>query len=89
VEGVVIDGAARDIDAIKEMDFPVFSRHISSNAGEPKGYGEIGTEIICGGQRVREGDWIIGDESGVVVVPRERARRLQIALWMSRNMRTG
>ena len=73
VAGVVIDGAARDIDAIKEMDFPVFSRHISSNAGEPKGYGEIGVEIVCGGQTVREGDWIIGDESGVVVVPRERA----------------
>lgn len=73
IEGVVIDGAARDIDAIKEMDFPVFSRHISSNAGEPKGYGETGGEIICGAQRVREGDWIVGDESGVVVVPRERA----------------
>ncbi len=73
VEGVVIDGAARDIDAIREMDFPVFSRNISSNAGEPKGFGEIGTEIESGGQKVREGDWIIGDESGVVVVPRERA----------------
>ncbi len=73
ISGVVIDGAARDIDAIKDMDFPVFSRHISSNAGEPKGYGEIGVEIVCGGQTVREGDWIIGDESGVVVVPRERA----------------
>jgi len=73
ISGVVIDGAARDIDAIKEMDFPVFSRNISSNAGEPKGYGEIGSEIACGGQTVREGDWIIGDESGVVVAPRERA----------------
>ena len=73
ISGAVIDGAARDIDAIREMDFPVFSRNISSNAGEPKGYGEIGTEIVCGGQTVREGDWIVGDESGVVVVPRERA----------------
>ena len=73
ISGVVIDGAARDIDSIIEMGFPLFSRNISSNAGEPKGYGEIGCEIICGGQRVREGDWIIGDESGVVVVPRERA----------------
>ncbi len=73
IAGVVIDGSARDIDAIKEMDFPLFSRNISSNAGEPKGYGEMGTEIVCGGQTVREGDWVIGDESGVVVVPRERA----------------
>lgn len=73
VAGVVIDGAARDIDAIIEMAFPCFSRHISSNAGEPKGYGGIGHEIVCGGITVRTGDWVIGDESGVVVVPQEHA----------------
>ncbi|MFQ6127830.1 MAG: 3-hexulose-6-phosphate synthase [Thermoplasmata archaeon] len=71
IAGVVIDGAARDIDEIIKMDFPVFSRHISPHAGEPKGHGEIDCEVICGGQRVSPGDWIIGDESGVVVVPRE------------------
>lgn len=73
VAGVVIDGAARDIDSIIEMDFPLFSRHVTSNAGEPKGYGGIGHEIVCGGVTVRTGDWIIGDESGVVVVPQENA----------------
>jgi 3-hexulose-6-phosphate synthase/6-phospho-3-hexuloisomerase len=73
IAGVVIDGAARDIDDILDMDFPVFSRHVVPNAGEPKGHGEIGGEIICGGQLVRAGDWIVGDESGVVVVPQESA----------------
>lgn len=73
ISGVVIDGAARDIDSILEMEFPCFSRHVSSNAGEPKGYGGIGHEIVCGGVTVRTGDWIIGDESGVVVVPQEHA----------------
>jgi 3-hexulose-6-phosphate synthase/6-phospho-3-hexuloisomerase len=73
VVGVVIDGAARDIDSIREMGFPCFSRHIASSAGEPKGYGGIGDEIVCGGVKVRTGDWIIGDESGVVVVPQEHA----------------
>jgi len=73
VAGVVIDGAARDIDSIIEIQFPLFSRHVSSNAGEPKGYGGIGHEITCGGVTVRTGDWIIGDESGVVVVPQEHA----------------
>ncbi len=71
VAGVVIDGAARDIDAIIDLDFPVFSRHIAPHAGEPKGQGGIGEEIQCGGQTVRTGDWIVGDESGVVVVPKE------------------
>ncbi|MDD1769852.1 MAG: orotidine 5'-phosphate decarboxylase [Methanomassiliicoccales archaeon] len=73
ISGVVIDGAARDIDSILEMDFPCFSRHAVPHAGEPKGYGGIGHEIVCGGQTVRTGDWIIGDESGIVVVPQENA----------------
>ncbi|MGD9962688.1 MAG: 3-hexulose-6-phosphate synthase [Thermoplasmata archaeon] len=73
VAGVVIDGAARDIDAIVDMGFPCFSRHTASNAGEPKGYGGIGHEIVCGSVTVRTGDWVIGDDSGVVVVPQEHA----------------
>jgi len=74
--GVVIDGAIRDLDDIVKMDFPIFSRHISSNAGEPKGLGEIGTEITCGNQTVKTGDWIIGDDSGVVVAPQEIAQEI-------------
>lgn len=73
VAGVVIDGAARDIDGIIDLKFPCFSRHISPHAGEPKGFGGIGLEIVCGGQMVRTGDWIVGDESGVIVIPQEHA----------------
>jgi 3-hexulose-6-phosphate synthase/6-phospho-3-hexuloisomerase len=43
------------------------------NAWEPKGFGEIGTPVIVGGVRVSPGDWIVGDDSGVVAVPSERA----------------
>jgi len=73
ISGVVIDGTARDIDTILDIDFPVFSRHTSPHAGEPKGHGEIGCEIEVGGQIVRTGDWLVGDESGAVVVPKEDA----------------
>jgi 3-hexulose-6-phosphate synthase/6-phospho-3-hexuloisomerase len=73
VAGVVIDGAARDIDGIVDMGFPCFSRSVAPDAGEPKGFGGIGHEITVGGQNVRTGDWIIGDDSGVVVVPQEHA----------------
>jgi 3-hexulose-6-phosphate synthase / 6-phospho-3-hexuloisomerase len=76
IAGVVIDGAVRDIDSILELGFPVFSRSVSPNAGEPKGHGEIGVEVTVGGQKVRPGDWIIGDASGLVVVPRERAQEI-------------
>jgi len=73
VAAVVIDGAVRDVDDIREMGFPVFATATVPNAGEPKGLGEINSEIACCGQEVRPGDWIVADESGVVVIPRERA----------------
>jgi 3-hexulose-6-phosphate synthase/6-phospho-3-hexuloisomerase len=73
ISGVVIDGAVRDVDDIRLMNYPVWARATVPNAGEPKGFGEINTEIMCAGQPVRPGDWIVADESGVVVVPRERA----------------
>jgi len=73
VTGVVIDGAIRDIDDIKKMGFPAFARSVIPCAGEPKGYGGIGMEVTIGGQVVRTGDWIIGDENGLIVVPKEIA----------------
>ncbi len=73
VRGIVIDGAVRDIDDIRDLKFPVFSRLVAPCAGEPKGYGGIGIEVTVGGQRVRAGDWIVGDESGVIVIPKEVA----------------
>ncbi len=76
LSGVVIDGAIRDLDDIVKMDFPIFSKYIASNAGEPKGFGEIGAEITCGNQTVKNGDWIVGDDSGVVVVPQEIAQEI-------------
>ncbi len=73
IEGAVIDGAVRDVDEIRAMNYPIFSSGITPNAGDPKGMGEINSEITCAGQAVRPGDYIVGDESGVVVIPKERA----------------
>lgn len=73
VNGVIIDGAVRDVDGIKKLQYPLWAKAMVPNAGEPKGFGEIGSEIQCGGQTVSSGDWIIADESGVVVIPKNRA----------------
>ena len=73
IEGVVVDGAVRDVDEIRALNYPIFSSGITPNAGDPKGMGEINAEITCGGQLVRPGDYIVGDDSGVVVIPKERA----------------
>ncbi|MCJ7444996.1 MAG: orotidine 5'-phosphate decarboxylase [Methanotrichaceae archaeon] len=73
ISGVVIDGPVRDVDEIKAMNYPIFASGIVPNAGEPKGMGEINAEISCGDQTVRPGDYIAGDDNGVVVIPKERA----------------
>jgi 3-hexulose-6-phosphate synthase/6-phospho-3-hexuloisomerase len=76
VKGVVIWGAIRDLDDIMKIPFPAFTRYVSSNAGDPKGYGEIGGEIEINGRKIRTGDYIIADYSGVVVIPEEEAQEI-------------
>lgn len=70
--GVVIHGAIRDVANIREMRFPAFAALITPVAGEPKGQGMIGVPIRIGGQYIRTGDWVIGDDDGVVVIPQEK-----------------
>jgi 3-hexulose-6-phosphate synthase/6-phospho-3-hexuloisomerase len=71
--GVVIWGAIRDTPEIRALGFPAFARHVTARAGEPKGFGEIGVPVEVGGLHVEQGDWIVGDDDGVVVIPRAKA----------------
>jgi 3-hexulose-6-phosphate synthase/6-phospho-3-hexuloisomerase len=71
--GVVIHGAIRDTPEIRRLEFPAFARHVTGRAGEPKGFGEIGVALEIEGLRIETGDWIVGDDDGIVVLPRARA----------------
>ncbi len=71
--GVVINGAIRDTEEIKNFKFPAFSKLIMSNAGEPKGFGEINIPITISGNKIFPGDWILGDDDGIMVIPKEKA----------------
>jgi 3-hexulose-6-phosphate synthase/6-phospho-3-hexuloisomerase len=71
--GVVIHGAIRDTPEIRKLRFPAFARHVTARAGEPKGFGEIGVPIEIEGIRVEPGDWVVGDDDGVIVVPQRLA----------------
>jgi len=73
IAGVVIDGAIRDVVEIRKLKFPAFARIITPTAGEPKGFGEMGVPVKVGGVRVFPGDWVFGDDDGVVVIPQKRA----------------
>lgn len=70
--GVVIDGAIRDVAQVRHDPLPVFARAAVPNAGGVEYRGETGIAIQCGGAVVNPGDWIAGDEDGVVVVPAAR-----------------
>jgi len=72
--GAVIDGAARDIEEIERIGFPVYSRAVSPATVVGR-YVSVSMQepVICAGVPVRPGDYIVGDSDGVVVVPSDRA----------------
>ncbi|KPK95147.1 MAG: hypothetical protein AMJ94_00365 [Deltaproteobacteria bacterium SM23_61] len=74
IQGVVIDGGSRDADEIVELNFPVFSRYLTPRTGKTRTKMlEMNGEIQCGGIRVRPGDVIVADRTGIIVIPREKA----------------
>jgi 4-hydroxy-4-methyl-2-oxoglutarate aldolase len=74
IAGVVIDGCVRDIVQLTEVGVPVFARGaaIRGTMKYSDGVGEINEDLVIGEIVIRPGDWVIGDEDGVVVLPRER-----------------
>jgi regulator of RNase E activity RraA len=74
IAGIVIDGSCRDREEIVEFGFPAFSRHVVPTPGKTRIRVEaIGGTVVCGGVRVRPGDIVVADGSGVVVIPEEAA----------------
>lgn len=73
VGAIVVDGVIRDIEGIKKLNFPVFSRGTTVAASGKAGTGEINVPISCGGTAVNPGDIIVGDADGVVVIPQSEA----------------
>lgn len=75
--GAVIDGGARDIDYILNLEFPVFCRYRTPS--DVMGRWKLvsyGKEIRIGQVAVRRNDFIVGDKDGVLVIPREITLRV-------------
>jgi regulator of RNase E activity RraA len=72
----IIDGAIRDSQAVSEGDFPVFARSVSHLGPYKSGPGEIHGPVSLGGTTVLDGDLVVGDRDGIVIVPRSRAEEV-------------
>jgi 3-hexulose-6-phosphate synthase / 6-phospho-3-hexuloisomerase len=86
VAGFVIDGACRDLADIRATGLFVASRAVTPRSGKGRARLEqINGPVVCGGVPVRAGDLVVADETGVVVVPAERAEEaLAIAERLAR-----
>jgi 4-hydroxy-4-methyl-2-oxoglutarate aldolase len=73
VAAVVTDGLARDIEGLRQVGIPLFARGLTPNSPLKQGPGEIGSRISLGGVTIEAGDLVVGDEDGVVVIPRATA----------------
>lgn len=73
LEGAVLNGGLRDIVEIKALGFQIFSRSLipSTSVGRTE-ISSINVPIDCGGVLVHPGDIIVGDDDGVVVIPKEK-----------------
>src|SRR4029077_6076016 len=70
-DGLVVDGAVRDLDGLDAAGLPTFALGAHPATGSNQGPGAINVVVQCGGVTVRPGDVVRGDASGLVVVPKE------------------
>ena len=71
VEGVVIDGAFRDLEGCREAEMPIYARAVTPGSAGKEALGELNVPVMCGGVMVCPGDIIVADCNGVLVLKPE------------------
>ncbi|HEY8478227.1 MAG TPA: ribonuclease E activity regulator RraA [Spirillospora sp.] len=69
--GVVVNGAVRDVAALRELDLGVKALGSNPRKSAKDGVGEVDVPVAFGGVEFRPGDWLYSDEDGIVVAERD------------------
>ena len=72
VAALLVDAAVRDVEELRELGLPVWARYVRVRGAEKSVAGTIGEPVVVGGATIRQGDAIVLDADGVVVVEQER-----------------
>jgi len=74
---LVVDGGIRDREEIIEFKFPAFSKHMVPTPGKTRiKVLSIGEPIVCAGVKIRTGDIIVADGTGVLCIPLEHVKQV-------------
>lgn len=79
VAGMLIDASVRDVEELRELGLPVWSRWVRVTGAEKKKPGSIGDQVTVGGAVIRHGDLVVLDADGAAVVERERVDDVLVA----------
>jgi 4-hydroxy-4-methyl-2-oxoglutarate aldolase len=72
VAGLLVDAAVRDLDELREIGLPIWSRWLRARGAEKEIVGSVDEPVVVGGETIRPGDVLVLDCDGAVVLPAER-----------------